>query len=448
MRDTDTWNDHQAQPSGNMMRILLCGINYAPDLIGVSKFNTELCEWLQSKGHEVHVVTAPPYYPEWKIPERFKTWMVRSETKEGVFVKRAPIYVPKNPSGARRLLHHASFALTSAWPVIVEAYRWRPHLLMAVAPSLISCTLVASVARRRGAKSWLHLQDFEIDAAFNLGLLKQRFLHNFMLAIERRILSSFDRVSTISPQMLRRLHQKGIGVQHTYELRNWVDINQITPGDRNTSFREILALSESDLVALYSGSMSSKQGLDLIIESARELEKSHPNVHFILCGEGPQKLKLQKMAANLRNVHFVGLQSDDLFGRLLRTADFHLLPQRAEAADLVLPSKIGCILASGRPVIAMADPGTGLASEIEGASLVVSSGNAQGFTEAIKTVAGNADLRRTLSVNARQRAEQRWNKTVILHSLERELLTLCDQNDEAARVKPGPPVRGESVGAH
>ena len=30
------------------MRILVVGINYAPDLIGVAKYNTELCEALAS----------------------------------------------------------------------------------------------------------------------------------------------------------------------------------------------------------------------------------------------------------------------------------------------------------------------------------------------------------------------------------------------------------------
>ena len=38
------------------MRILLVGINYAPDLIGVAKYNTELCESLAAAGHEVRVV--------------------------------------------------------------------------------------------------------------------------------------------------------------------------------------------------------------------------------------------------------------------------------------------------------------------------------------------------------------------------------------------------------
>src|SRR3954447_4424147 len=167
------------------MRILVVGINYAPDLIGVAKYNTELCEALASYGHEVRVITAPPYYPEWAISRPYQGLRYRTETVNGVDLTRCPIYVPGKPSGARRLLHHASFAVTSAGPVLSQSLRWRPDVVFSVAPSLISSAFASWMARRVGALSWLHLQDFEVDAAFDLGLLSKRRLRAPMLAIER-----------------------------------------------------------------------------------------------------------------------------------------------------------------------------------------------------------------------------------------------------------------------
>lgn len=73
------------------MHILFCGINYAPDLIGVPKYNTELCEWLKDNGHKIRVITAPPYYPAWSIPPTYRTWRYRSEVLNNVPVTRAPI---------------------------------------------------------------------------------------------------------------------------------------------------------------------------------------------------------------------------------------------------------------------------------------------------------------------------------------------------------------------
>ncbi|HVX76011.1 MAG TPA: WcaI family glycosyltransferase [Bradyrhizobium sp.] len=408
------------------MRVLLVGINYAPDLIGVAKYNTELCEALAAAGHEVRVVTAPPYYPEWNIPSAYRSCFYQSEVINKVAVKRAPIYVPKNPSGAKRLIHHLSFALTSAWPVIAESLRWRPDVVFSVAPSLMSAALTAWIARRAGAFSWLHVQDFEVDAAFDLGILSNKGLRNRMVAIERLILRSFDCVSTISPQMLDRLAYKGVDPARIREFRNWTDTKQISPSDGTTRFRKELGLSDSDFVGLYSGTMSNKQGLDLIVEAARQLQHSNPNIRFILSGEGPHKATLQDLANGLSNVQFLGLQPDDRFTELLRTADFHLIPQRAEAADLVLPSKLGGIFATGRPVIAMSRPDAGLAREVTGAGLVVPPGDTAALAAAIHLLANDAPLCTSLGEGARAIALARWDKTAILHSLEQTLAALVE----------------------
>ena len=409
------------------MRILFCGINYAPDLVGVAKYNTELCEWLKDNGHEVRAITAPPYYPAWNIPSAYRSWRYRHEVINKVPVTRVPIYVPATPSGARRLIHHASFALMSALPVISAALRWRPEVIFTVAPSLMSCALIAPLARWVSAKSWLHIQDFEVDAAFGLGLLRNKYLRKMLSAIERRILRSFDVVSTISPQMLLRLANKGVDRQNIRELRNWVDTAKIIPGDRQTQFRIELNLADSDVIALYSGTMSNKQGLDLIFKAAKELDQNQKPIQFILCGDGPHKSRLQELAAGMSNVHFLGVQSNERFAQLLNTADIHLIAQRAEAADLVLPSKLGGIFASGRPVVAMAAPNTGLAEEVVNAGIVVPPGDARALAGAVRTLADDLNLRHKLGENARRRAVERWDKTSILRSLDRDLKARGDR---------------------
>lgn len=396
------------------MRVLLVGINYAPDLIGVAKYNAELCESLVAEGHEVRVITAPPYYPAWKIPPAFKSSYFRSRNVEGVRVTRAPIYVPGDPSGVRRLVHHASFALTSSAPILVEALSWRPDVMIAIAPSLMSAAFVSFVARRVGAKSWLHVQDFEVDAAFGLGLLRNPSLRKWMLRIETAILKSFDNVSTISQAMVERLRIKGLRPDKTVEVRNWIDTTAICPASRATKYRQQLNLGEGDIIGLYSGTMSNKQGLELVIEAAIGLERSHPHIHFILAGEGPDKMRLEQLAAGHPNIHFLGLQPNDSFNQLMATADFHLIPQKAEAADLVLPSKLGAILASARPVIAMAKEGTGLAAEVTNAGLVVTPGDSSALALAIRQLSEAPALREHCGEEGRRRALDRWDRRTIV----------------------------------
>jgi colanic acid biosynthesis glycosyl transferase WcaI len=406
------------------VRILLCSINYAPDLVGVPKYNTELCEWLAERGHEIRVVTAPPYYPAWRVAPKHRIHWPRAEMRKGVTLTRVPIYVPRSPSGARRLLHHASFALSSAPSVITQARRFRPDVMMAVAPSLISAALVAFVARRLKTASWLHVQDFEIDAAFELGLLAGGRLRKAMLKIERSILTGFDRVSTISPQMVRRLVEKGVPAERMREVRNWVDTEAIVPLPPEETLRAEFGYGLGDIIALYSGTMSAKQGLDLVVEAARALEARAPRVKFLLCGEGPYRPTLERLTTGLTNVRIIDFQDEALFSRLLGTADMHLLPQRAEAADLVLPSKLGGMLASGRPVIAMAAAGTGLAAEVEGAGIVVAPGDALELAEALLALSFDANCRHQLGLRSRKCAVKYWSKQIILGGVITDISSL------------------------
>ena len=205
-------------------------------------------------------------------------------------------------------------------------------------------------------------------------------------------------------------------------VRNWTDTQQITPGKASPQFRnKQLNLDDGHFVCLYSGTMSNKQGLDLVVDAARALDQAGSNIRFVLCGEGPHKGKLQQLATGLSNLQFLGLQSAENFAELLKAADVHLIPQRAEAADLVLPSKLGGILASGKPVIVMAKPGTGLADEVENAGLVIPAGDAAQLAGAVSTLAMDAELCSSFGKSARATALARWDKTTILVALEQML---------------------------
>jgi colanic acid biosynthesis glycosyl transferase WcaI len=296
---------------------------------------------------------------------------------------------------------------------------------------LMSAPVASFMASRIGAASWLHIQDLEVDAAFNLGLLHNRRLRSLMIAIERRVLQSFDRVSTISPQMRRRLESKGVEAAKLREIRNWIDLSGIRPRDQQSDLRAELKFDNSNVVGLYSGTMSNKQGIELIIEAAQALEESHPQIKFLLCGDGPHKKMLQGLASGLRNIHFLDFQPPERFAELLLTADFHLIPQKAEAADLVLPSKLGAIFASGRPAIVMANLQTGLAEEVEGAGIVIPPGVAADLSKAVVKLADNFELRSALGQNGRARATERWDKETILSSLASELAGLENHHSYA-----------------
>ncbi len=406
------------------MKILVYGINYAPELVGIGKYTQEMCEWLAARGHQVKVVTAYPYYPYWKIDPAYKTATYSREQINAVQVRRCPLFVPAKPTGRGRLIHNLSFATSSMPAVCAAALRFRPDILLSIAPTLFIAPAALTAAAISGARSWLHIQDFEIDTAFELGVLSGQTLQTLSERIERAVLKRFDRISTISSKMVARLTQKKVSQAPVIEFRNWVDTSVISPRDRLTPLRQELGISADSIVALYSGSMGLKQGLDTLVEAARLIEQQAPHITMVLCGNGAMRNQLIEKSTGLKNVRFLELQPAGRVSEMLSTADIHLLPQRAEVADLVLPSKLSAMLASGRPVIAMAEPETQLAFEVKDAGLIIPAGDPPRLVAALMKLAGDPSLRDTMGSAARSAAQSRWDKNSILRQLEEQLASV------------------------
>ncbi len=108
-------------------------------------------------------------------------------------------------------------------------------------------------------------------------------------------------------------------------------------------------------------------------------------------------------------------------GALLGLAALHLLPQIAGAANLVLPSKLTNMLASGRPVVATAAAGTGSAEEVVGCGMVTEPGDAAAFAEAIAALLDDSKRCAVLGTAAGERALERWQKDAIVDRWEAAL---------------------------
>ena len=211
------------------MRLLIYGLNHAPEPTGIGKFTGEMAAWLASRGHEVRVVTAPPYYPAWRVGPGYSAWRWQREEIEGARVYRCPLYVPAQPSGTKRILHLASFALSSLPVALWQALVFRPQVLIAIAPALTSIPGARLAAALGGAAAWLHIQDFEIDAAFALGMVSGGPVRRFALGSESWLLRRFHRVSSITPAMVARLGEKGVAAARRRLFPNWVDTATIRP---------------------------------------------------------------------------------------------------------------------------------------------------------------------------------------------------------------------------
>lgn len=395
------------------MRILINSINYHPELTGIGKYTGEMAEWAAGHGHDVRVVTAPPYYPAWRVGDGYSAWRYRREEIGGVRVYRCPLWVPRVPSGLKRIVHLAVFAAACAPVMVWQSLSWRPDVVLVVEPPVFCAPVAWLAARMAGSRAWLHIQDFEVDAAFDLGIVRSRLLARLVPAVERWLMRRFDTVSTISSRMLDRLVDKGIIDARRTLFPNWVDTDHIRPLDVASPMRRELALPQEACVCLYSGNMGEKQGLEILVEAAKSLAH-RADVVFVLCGDGAARPRLELMAKGLGNVRFLPLQPANRLNDLLNMADIHLLPQRHDAADLVMPSKLTSMLASGRPVVATARAGTEIAEVLDVCGLRVEPEDAASLAQAIMDLADDPERRARLGAAGRQYAVSNLGQDMIL----------------------------------
>jgi colanic acid biosynthesis glycosyl transferase WcaI len=406
------------------LKLLLYSINYAPELTGIGKYNAEMCEWFVKNGHQVRVVTAQPYYPEWKVFPGYKAWRYSRETVNGVHVTRCPLWVPKHPGALKRALHLWSYACSSVFGLLKQL-RFKPDVVFFIEPTFFCFPGALMMSKLSAAKPVLHIQDFEIEVAFSLGMMKCNFLQKLLLKFESWVFRKCCIVSTITPIMRQKLLEKSVPEEKAVLFPNWADTDNIKPLPYVSPLRAQLNIKADKIVALYSGNMGEKQGLEIIIELANQLVEDTSLV-FVMCGAGSYLDNLKKRAQDykLNNILWLDLQPLDKLNNLLNLADIHLLPQRADVKDQVMPSKLLGMLASGRPILATAFPNTQLYNVVKLTGMTCLPNDLQELAKNLKELAGSQDLRAQLGYQARMYAEQNFSKEVILKAYEAKLMQL------------------------
>jgi colanic acid biosynthesis glycosyl transferase WcaI len=391
-------------------RILLLGGNYFPEPTGIGKYNGEMMEWLASQGHECAVITTYPYYPFWKAQDPYTKSSYRYTKEETVYndsklkVYRCPHYIPKNPSAVNRMTSDLSFFISAFFPLFGLLFRKRYDYVITVVPFFKMGLLALLYKWIKGAKFVYHIQDLQIDAAKELKMINSEMLFRMMFRVEKYILCKADFVSSISDGMINKIKMK-CGRPVVF-FPNWVDTQVFYPLANKNELKQQFGFSTSEKVVLYSGAIGNKQGLEAILFAARDINR--PNVKFVICGSGPYKeiLNNMRMDMKLENVVFLPLQPKEKLNEFLNMADVHLVLQKANANDLVMPSKLTNIFSVGGLALVAASEESSLHAIVSrhNMAILLEPENASALTDSIRYAVDNDH--RDVKSNARRFATQ------------------------------------------
>lgn len=370
------------------MKVIVWGINYAPELTGIAPYNRALCEHLQNTGHEVRMVTTFAYYPAWKKAEADQGRLFRTDVVNGVKVHRCWHYVPRRVTTLRRMVHEASFIATTFLRLLTLP---RPDIYVVVSPPLLLGLAARVLQLFRSTPYVFHVQDLQPDAAVGLGMLKPSGFTRLLYGLEALAYRHAAAVSGISQGMLDAFTRKGVPAERQIYFPNGTtlpDPSQLPPRGR---FRARHGFKADDFLAVYSGNLGVKQGLDILVEAAKQL--SGTTVQIVICGDGAMRPKLEMVIRqeNLQNLRLLPLQPDKEYGEMLTDADVCLITQQAGSGAAFFPSKLLAVLSLARPVVGVADDTSELRRAIAegGFGTCVQPGDAQKLSEVLYALATN-----------------------------------------------------------
>lgn len=404
------------------MKAILWGINYTPEATGIAPFNTELAEYLARADFDVSVVTGFSYYPHWRKAPGDRWRLFRTDRIHGVKVHRCAQYVPSRVSTVRRILHELSFGVSSLLRVLSLP---RADIYVVVSPPLFLgfCAWMATVLKR--SRFVFHIQDLQPGAAVGLGMVKSRGFIRLLYALERFAYRHAAAVSGISDGMMDELRRKGVAARNRIYFPNWLRTSAPVAAVRG-DFRRRFEISATELLAVYSGNLGRKQGIDILLAAAERLKDAA--VTIIIAGAGAERdaFAARVNALNLPKLRLLPLLSDEDYAAMLADASVGLITQASGTGQYFFPSKLLSLLQAGLPVVTVADTDSELARAVAdgGFGLNVLPGHAAELASALLQVAGDEALRERLKT--RTRWVQRFSPDLVLPQFARQLENLVN----------------------
>ncbi len=400
------------------MRILILSINYWPEETGIGAFTTYRAEYLAKAGHDVTVCTSFPYYPDWKVAPEYRGRLLASEERNGVRILRSYMYVPNPVTSLKRIVHEASFILSS---FLRACGVKRPDVLLVVSPPLGLAMNAILLSRWWRIPYVFDVEDMQPDAAAELGMLPPWAL-KLMYAVEGAAYRYAALVSTLTKGMRDKIIEKGIPAEKVvlFEPRADESLFDITPAEGD-AFRQRYGF-DGQFIVSHCGNLGIKQGLDVILNAAA-MSRGDRSLIYLLVGNGVARERIERRAAELEldNLRFLPLLGSQDFRGLLAASDVCLVTQRKSVSDIVFPSKMVTYLAAGCAVIASVNTGSEVASAIResGAGVVVEPEDAHALEQAIYQLRESniEECRRS----ARAYADRRWSSARTLGFFETNL---------------------------
>jgi glycosyltransferase involved in cell wall biosynthesis len=386
--------------------------HYFPPEVGAPQTRLfELAKRLKDFGFDVTVVTGFPNYPTGVIPANYRGRRTMEEELDGVRVLRTSVYATPNRGFVTRILNHLSFALSSLTAIRKSG---PTDVIFVESPPLLIGLAALIYTRAKRAPFIFNVSDIWPQSAVELGALRNRLAIRLAEMLELHLYRRAVRVTVVTPGIVERLATRGVPREKLYLLTNGVDTDVYRPQEPDTDLAKRLGLDGRKKIFLYAGTHGLAQGLEVILEAAKNT--TNPEIFYVLAGEGAEKeaLMARAKAQGVVNVRFLPNQPKSEMPALLNLAYATIIPlKRLDLFKSALPSKMFESMAVARPIVGALWGEAADLIQTANCGVVVPPEDSDGLRAAVERLAADPALARALGANGRQYAIEHFDRKEI-----------------------------------
>lgn len=338
------------------MRILYLSQYFPPEAGATQTRAYENARAFVRAGHAVTMLAEIPNHPGGIVQAGYRgRWFIRRQW-EGIDVIHTWVWASPEKTFKSRMLLYLTYMLNAFLAGLFLA-RGRYDLVYCSSPPLFSGAAGLGLSLLKRLPFFFEVRDLWPESAVQLGELNNRRAIRWAERLEQACYRRARKVVVVTEGIRQRLVERGLPPEKLALVPNGANTELFTfrPEGR-ARLRAELGLADS-FVAIYAGIFGLAQGLEVILQAA-ELLRSHPEIQFLLVGEGPKKAALLELADQMKlpNLQILPEQPRERMPDYLSAADLALAPLRKlEVFKSALPSKIFDAWACQRPVLISID---------------------------------------------------------------------------------------------
>lgn len=326
------------------MKILVFSQYFYPENFRINA----LCRELADRGHDVTVLTGYPQYPGGEIYDGYGFDIPYETQWHGVKIQRVKVY-PRGHNPIGLLRNCVSYVTAGNRWVRQCREKYDAVFVFEVSPVTVGLPAV-SYKKKFGTPVFFNLQDLWPENVHEVLGIRFAPLTWVINRIVDRIYRGSDKILCASNGFVKNLLDRGVAPE---KLVFWPQFC-LEPELRDMTKPEIYTDDTFNIV--FTGNIGDAQGLDLLVQAARELKGQ--GIRWYLVGDGRAKPRLEKLVSEYGaqdDVIFVGRVSEAEANRYVRFADCAYLSFQNNALfNMTLPAKLQTYLACGAPILAAA----------------------------------------------------------------------------------------------